>query len=236
VIAIPTVALRGGRCVIPSAIAGQTSLIPLDDPFAVIRSFVHDGFERVYLDADESKAGGGAGLMLGELLRDDVAEIDVAAGVKSTDEAEALFDAGATRVVVGTRALEDPDWLANLADLFPGLILLASQVRDREVVTRGWVRRLPTDLLDLAAELRGVPLGGMFISSADLEGEHRAVELSLLEDVCETASVPVFAAGAFASPADLRALEHRGLAGAVIAASLYTGELDARFIAQEFAE
>ena len=235
-IAIPTVALRGGHCVIPSATAGHESVVPLDDPFAVVRGFVHDGFERIYLDADEANAADGGGLILGELLRDGSAEIDVAAGVKSTDQAQGLFDAGASRVVVGTRALEDPDWLANLADLFPGLILLASHVRDREVVTRGWVRRLPTDLLDLAAELRGVPLGGMIISSADLHGDHRSVELSLLEDLCETASVPVFAAGSFAAPSDLRALEHRGLAGAVIAASLYTGELDPRFIAQEFAE
>lgn len=233
-IAIPTVALRGGRCVVPSAAAGEASLIPLADPFSVVRTFVHDGFERIYLDADESRRGDGGGLVLGELLRDAFIEIDVAAGVRSTDDAQALFEAGATRIVVGTTALEDPDWLADLADLFPGLILLASHVRDREVVTRGWVRRLPTDLLDLAAELRGVPLGGMIVSSAELDSDHRAVDLALLEDLCDAASVPVLAAGSFVAPADLRALEHRGLAGAVIAASLYTGELDPRSIAQEF--
>jgi len=235
VIGIPTVALRGGKCVIPGAVSGLTSLIPLDDPFAVIRTFVHDGFERILLDADEPTVGEGAHL-LEAVLRDGAAEFDVAARISSTEQAQSMFDAGAARVIVGTRALEEPDWLAHLADLFPGLVLLASQVRDREVVTRGWVRRLPTDLLDLAAELGGIPLGGMIVWSADLDGDGRAIELGLLEDLCETSSVPVLAAGAFASPSDLRALDHRGLAGAVLGAALYTGELDSRFIAQEFAE
>jgi phosphoribosylformimino-5-aminoimidazole carboxamide ribotide isomerase len=107
-------------------------------------------------------------------------------------------------------------------------------VRERQVVTRGWLRRLPTDLLDLVSELRDVPLGALLVSSMNLDGESRALDLALLEDVAESATVPVLAAGPFGSAADLRALEHRGLAGAVIGAALYTGELDPRATAQEF--
>jgi phosphoribosylformimino-5-aminoimidazole carboxamide ribotide isomerase len=211
------------------------SALQVSDPVGAVRSFVHDGFERIHL-MDLDALDGGAGIQSStlELLRDGAAEFDVTAGVKSITDAQTLFDAGATRLVVGSRALEEPDWLLSLADLFPGVVVLASQVRERQVVTRGWLRTLPTDLLDLVAELRGVPLGALLVSSMNLDGERRALDLALLEDVAEASSVPVLAAGPFESAADLRTLEHRGIAGAVIGAGLYTGELDPRLIAQEF--
>ena len=237
-IAIPTVSLRAGRCALPggaSSIAAPASAVSLDDPVGLVRAFANDGFERVHVEAFESHGLTENDRVLAELLRDGAAELDVTAALENTDQIQSLFDAGAARVVVGSRAIEDPDWLAHLTDLFPGLILLASRVRDREVVTRGWVRRMPTDLLDLAAELHSLPLAGLVVSAAELDGDQRALELALLEDLTETASVPVFAAGHFATTADLRALDHRGLAGAVLGAPLYTGELDPRATAQEFA-
>jgi phosphoribosylformimino-5-aminoimidazole carboxamide ribotide isomerase len=107
-------------------------------------------------------------------------------------------------------------------------------VRERRVVTRGWVRSLPLDIFDLLDSLGGLPLGGVLLSAPALNEHRTGVDLALLEEVAESCDFPLLAAGGVSTMNDLRALEHRGVAAAVLGGTLYTGELDARAVAQEF--
>jgi len=79
-----------------------------------------------------------------------------------------------------------------------------------------------------------LPLGGVLVTAVHKEGQMSGTDLPLMEDVAEASAWPVFASGGVSSADDLRALEHRGLAGAVLGMALYTGALDARRIAEEF--
>lgn len=171
---------------------------------------------------------------LEDVIRDSHARVQVGR-LTSTSDIEQLLRAGAEAVVVGDRALEEPDWLAHLADLYPETIGVATDVRDRRVARRGWVRTLPVDILDLVDELNVLPLRELIVSIRPLDAEMRFEELSLLEDVADRSRCPVFATGGITSIHDLRALEHRGLAGAVIEAEkLLGGGIDGREVAREF--
>ena len=185
----------------------------------------------------QSGAGGApnAGISeLEEVVRDSNARIQVGR-VTSTTDVEQLLRAGADAVVVGDRALEEPEWLAHVADLYPETIGVATDVRDRRVVRRGWVRTLPVDILDLVDELNALPLRELMVSIRPHDGAIRFGDLSLLEDVAEHSRCPVLVAGGITSMNDLRALEHRGLAGAVIEAEkLLGGGIDGRDVAREF--
>jgi len=85
-------------------------------------------------------------------------------------------------------------------------------------------------------ELGGLPLGGLLVTAVHKEGQLGGTDLPLMEDVVEASSFPVYASGGVTSIEDLRALEHRGLAGAVIGMALYTGALDPVVVAGEFGE
>jgi phosphoribosylformimino-5-aminoimidazole carboxamide ribotide isomerase len=163
-------------------------------------------------------------------------DVQVSGGVATSDRIEQLVRAGATSVVLGARALEDPDWLSAQASLYPRVLIVATDVRTQRVAIAGWVRTLKIDILDVVAELSTLALAGVLVSGLRLAGEMRGPDLALLEDVAAAAKVPVLAAGGIATMADLRALENRGIAGAVVGAALYTGVLDARMVAQEFGE
>jgi phosphoribosylformimino-5-aminoimidazole carboxamide ribotide isomerase len=95
---------------------------------------------------------------------------------------------------------------------------------------------LPVDILDVVEELNGLPLGGLLVTAVHKEGQLRGTDLPLMEDVAESSLFPVYASGGVASIEDLRALEHRGLAGAVIGMALYTGAMDPVVVAGEFGE
>ena len=154
----------------------------------------------------------------------------------STDAIERLVEAGAIRLIVGARALDEPEWLANLADLFPGSVVVATDIRDRRATSRSRPRRLPLDIMDLAEELAELPLGGLLVGSAQSEASRSSLELALIEDIAEACEFPVIIAGGVADMNDLRALEHRGVSAVILGHALYSGAVDARSVALEFGE
>src|SRR5262245_61334628 len=236
-IVIPAVDVRDGACVPMSGGMPANERLRLPNALAVARDWADAGFKRLHVVDIDAATGSGSNLpVVEEILRDARVPVQVGGGVRSTEDVEQLFRAGADHVVVGTRAIEDPEWLADLAGLYPGVIIVATDVRERRVVTRGWVRTLPHDILDVVDELNPLPLGGILVTALHADGQMRRSDLALMEDVAEAATAPVIASGGIASVDALRALDHRGVAGAVIGAALYTGELDARALAQEFAE
>ncbi|HKO14749.1 MAG TPA: 1-(5-phosphoribosyl)-5-[(5-phosphoribosylamino)methylideneamino] imidazole-4-carboxamide isomerase [Gemmatimonadaceae bacterium] len=234
-IAIPAVDLRGGACV--QLVGGDPAQerVRISDPVSVVRRFERAGFHRLHLvDLDAATDTGSNRREVEEILRDTSAAVQVGGGVRSTDTIEQLLDAGAEHVIVGTRALEEPDWLAHVASLYPGALIVATDVRERRLVTRGWVRTLPLDAVDVVQELNAHALGGILVTAVHLEGRMRGPDLTLMEDVAEASHWPIIASGGIASIEDIRALEHRGITAVVLGMSLYTGTLDPLRVAQEF--
>jgi phosphoribosylformimino-5-aminoimidazole carboxamide ribotide isomerase len=236
-IAIPAVDLRDG--VVVQLVGGsyQQERVRLDNPIEVARSWERYGFNRLHVvDLDAATERGSNLAIVRNLLFDLGIPIQVGGGVRSGDLVEELLEAGAAQVVVGTRAIEEPEWLAGLAARHPGEIIVACDVRERRVTTRGWSRTMPVDILDIVEELSSLPLGGLLVTAVHREGQMQGTDLPLMEDVVEASNFPVFASGGVATMQDLRALEHRGLAGVVIGMALYTGALDPIVVAGEFSE
>jgi phosphoribosylformimino-5-aminoimidazole carboxamide ribotide isomerase len=237
VIAIPAVDLRDGACVQLVGGSFAHEKVRLEHPVEVARSWEHYGFQRLHVVDLDAAMGKGSNLaVVRAVLTDSSIAVQVGGGVRSSERVEELLEAGATRVVVGTRAIEEPEWLAELAARHPGEIIVACDVRERKVTTHGWTRTLPVDILDVVAELNPLPLAGLLVTAVHREGQMQGTDLPLMEDVAEASSFPVIASGGVATMADLRALEHRGLAAVVIGMALYTGALDPVVVAGEFCE
>jgi phosphoribosylformimino-5-aminoimidazole carboxamide ribotide isomerase len=236
-IAIPAVDLRDGACVQLVGGSYARERLRLENPAEVARAWTRYGFRRLHVVDLDAATGRGSNLgIIRAILHDAPADVQVGGGVRERDQVDELLAEGAGRVVVGTRALEEPEWLAEIADEFPDRIIVAADVRDRRVVTRGWARTLAADILDVVQELHGLPLGGLLVTAVHREGQMQGVDLPLMEDVAEVSHVPVLASGGVASVRDLRALEHRNVAGVVIGMALYTGALDPVAVAGEFGE
>jgi len=234
-IAIPAVDLREGRCV--QLVGGEYSKerVRLEDPIAVAREWARLGFQRMHIvDLDAATGRGSNMAVVRELLRETSLEAQVGGGLRDTDAVERALDDGAARVVVGTRALEEPAWIADLAARFPGALVVAADVRGRQVVTRGWARTLPGDVLDTVEALGELPLAALMVTAVHREGLMQGPDYHLVEDIVEAARLPVFVSGGIAGVRDLRELAERGAAAAILGMALYTGALDPRLVAEEF--
>ncbi|MFL5614298.1 MAG: HisA/HisF-related TIM barrel protein [Gemmatimonadaceae bacterium] len=229
-IAIPSLDLSGA-----TAGSGSTDgrARRMTAPASAARELADIGFARLNVaDAHEGDVSNLA--LLEDIVRDTSARVQVS-GLKTTTDIDQLLRAGAECIAVGERAIDEPEWLDDVAELYPDLIGLMTDVRDRRVVRRGWVRTLPVDILDLVDELNALPLRELIVTVPTLDGGIRFNELALLEDVADHSRCPVLVAGGVGSIHDLRALEHRGIAGVMMGAERLLGSpADAQDIAREF--
>ena len=236
-IAIPALDLRGGACVQLAAGSYDEEVIRIPDPVGVAIAWRQYGFRHLHLVDLDAVAGRGnnAVEIQGILAATDV-EVQVGGGIKSRDSIHQFLADGAQRVVIGTRALEDFDWLVEMSTDFPSCIIVAADVRDRKLLSHGWTRIQPKLVLDLVEDLNGLPLAGVLVTALHREEAMRGTDLPLMEDIADVAEFPVFASGGLGSIGDLRALEDRGVAAAIIGMGLYSGAMDPWAIADEFSE
>ena len=236
-IAIPALDLRQSACVQLAAGSYDQELIRIPDPVGVAIAWRQYGFRHLHvIDLDAITGAGTNAESVRSVLGATDAEMQVGGGIRTRERIQEILNEGAQRVVIGTRALEDPDWLADMASLFPGSIIVAADVRGRKVLSHGWTRVHSKLVLDVVDDLNSLPLAGIMVTAVHREAAMAGTDLPLMEDLAETAEFPVYAAGGLGSLNDLRALADRGVTAAIIGLPLYTGAIDPRVVADEFSE
>ena len=202
-----------------------------DDPIVAARALTAEGYTRLQIMHRDAGAFRRDLSLVENLARDGGFEIDVSGKADSADQIESWIDSGASRVVLGMRALAEDDWLRSAAETFPNALIVDASSRERRLTTRGWVRTSPVDLRDLAEVLDGLPIAGLIVAAP----ARSAQELGLMEDVAEACSFPVLTEELHPTMSALRAFEHRGLGGVVVPAAALATDLDPRAVANEFA-
>lgn len=234
-IAIPAVDLREGHCV--QLVGGDYDheRVRLEDPAAVARRWTDAGFRRIHVvDLDAAMGRGSNADTVDAILADARAAIQVGGGLRTTDAIDALLQRGVDRVVVGTRALTDGEWLADVANRWPDRVVVAADARDGVIVTHGWTASAGMRVVDAVAAYSALPLAAILVTAVDREGRMAGPDASLVAQVVAATPHRVIASGGIGSMDDLRALAGAGAHEAVIGMALYTGALDPRAVAQEF--
>jgi phosphoribosylformimino-5-aminoimidazole carboxamide ribotide isomerase len=236
VIAYAAVDLRGGRVV--QLVGGNPAetRVDLPDPPAVARRWQDAGFAALHVVDLDAALGAGDNLACIEAILAAVSiPVQVGGGVRSTQAASALLDRGAARIVVGTRAVEEQDWLGRLVHRQPGRVVLAADVADGQVLVRGWTMGVGTPLERLLRQVDRLELGGILVTDVEREGRMAGADVERFRALAAATRHPLLASGGIAGIDDLRGLHEAGVAGVVLGMALYTGALDAAAVARQFA-
>jgi phosphoribosylformimino-5-aminoimidazole carboxamide ribotide isomerase len=207
---IPAVDVLGDEAVRLERGRYDTVVERASDPAALARRWVEAGAERVHLvDLDGARTG----KVRPELVRTVVAAsrpagVQASGGIRSLEDAAALLDAGADRVVVGTAAWPDPSRWLELGDA----VVVALDVREGEVMSRGWTASAGVSLERAVTQLAGARV---LLSGPDLELVRRVAASGLR----------VLAAGGVRTPADVEALAAAGAEAAVVGRALLAGDV-----------
>ncbi len=233
--AIPAVDLKGGRCVQLVGGRPEDERVSLPDPVAVARDWRARGFRTLHVVDLDAALGSGDNLdLVARIALEAPGDLQVGGGVRDEARAQALLDAGAARVIVGTRAVEDPSWLADLAGRHPRRIAVAADIRDGVVLSRGWRETSPLRILPYLESLGELPLAGVLCTDVGREGRLEGIDRAGVAEVLGASPHPVWISGGVTTVEELRFLAEHGAAGAVLGMALYTGALDADRVAEEF--
>jgi phosphoribosylformimino-5-aminoimidazole carboxamide ribotide isomerase len=235
VIAYAAIDLRGGRVV--QLVGGQTEheRVSLPDPAAVARQWEQAGFAALHVVDLDAALGIGSNIdAIEEILEIVNVPVQVGGGARDDAMVDRLFALGADRVIVGTRAIEDVAWRSHIAHKYPRRIVVAADVRDGSVMTRGWQTATSQHIDSFIDELNPDALAAVLVTDVSREGQMSGVDAELFARVVRNCDHPVIAAGGIRDDADLKTLSDAGAAGAVLGMALYQGAIDMSAIVPEY--
>jgi phosphoribosylformimino-5-aminoimidazole carboxamide ribotide isomerase len=236
-IAYAAMDLRGGRVVQLVGGRPEAERVSLPDPAAVAAQWLGCGFAALHVvDLDAALGQGDNRAAVDVIIRAAAAvPVQVGGGIRSSSAADALLRAGAARVVVGTRAVEDRPWLERLAARWPGRVVVAADVRGEEVVIRGWTEGAGVKAEQFLTGASARRLAGVLVTDVAREGRDAGSRCSDVPAAGRRQSAPADRVWELRWR-DLRELAATGVAGVVLGMALYTGALDAAAIATRYAK
>jgi phosphoribosylformimino-5-aminoimidazole carboxamide ribotide isomerase len=146
-------------------------------------------------------------------------------GIRDEETIARYLALGLSRLVVGTRALEDRDWFRRMCRRFPGQLALGIDAKGGLVATDGWQKTSTTSAIDLAREMADEPLAAIIYTDISRDGMLQGPNLAAMAEMNAAAGVPVIASGGVTTADDVAALARLGLDGCIIGRALYEGTL-----------
>jgi len=224
---IPAIDLRDGKCV--RLIQGQydRQITYKDDPAAQAREFHADGAQWLHVvDLDGAKAGKPVNTeSIAAIAKLGLLKVEVGGGLRDEASIRQLLDMGVARVIIGTKAVSDFDWFGEMAEKFPGQIVLGLDARGSTVATHGWLESSGQSMLEFAARADKLPLGAIIYTDISKDGMLTGPNIERTRELVQAVDTPVVASGGVKEADDIRNLKPIGVAAVIAGRSLYEGTL-----------
>ncbi len=222
---IPAIDLRGGRCVrlLRGDFAHET--IYADDPVQVARHWQNAGAPWIHVvDLDGARDGCPAQLALVERMAQTGARIELGGGLRTLDDIDRGLASGASRVIIGTAAIEDERLLSDAVDRFgPDAIVLGVDARNGRVAVRGWTEESDVAAQDVIERAKSAAVERVIYTDIDRDGTLTSPNFEALSAVV-TLGIRVIASGGVSKLLDLEKLASiPGVEGAIVGKALYEG-------------
>jgi phosphoribosylformimino-5-aminoimidazole carboxamide ribotide isomerase len=232
-ILFPAIDLKDGQCVRLKLGDMAQATVFNDDPAAQAREFAEQGFEWLHLvDLNGAFAGRpvNASAVEAILAATDV-PVQLGGGLRDLATVETWLSKGIRRVILGTAAIRDPDFVREACRLFPGRVAVAVDARDGKVAAAGWAETTDVSATELAGRFEDAGVAAIVYTDIDRDGMLRGLNLEATLRLAQATTIPVIASGGLASLDDIRRLLEPDCAileGAVCGRALYDGRLDGR--------
>jgi len=224
----PAIDIRGGKCVRLCQGDYGREIVFNSDPVAIAHHWVTLGARRLHIvDLDGAKIGEPVNFdIVQRIFQESGVPCQFGGGVRDETTISRLLDAGASRVVVGTRAVKDPDWFRAVVRKFPRRIVLGLDVRAGRAATDGWLEISNRTAAEIVAEFADEPIAAVVFTDISADGMLSGVSLEAFRHMQQVITVPLIASGGVTTLEDIRALKEIGVTGCIIGRALYEGRLN----------
>ena len=198
------------------------------DPAALAQKFAATGATHLHLvDLEGARDGTTPNL---QLIRRIAAEtglfVEVGGGIRNMDIARAYLENGVSRVILGTAAVTDPDFLQNALDTWGERVAVGADLRDGQVAIRGWQQTSDEGAQAFFDRMQGLGVSTMICTDISRDGAMRGANLELYRRLAKRQGLQIVASGGVSSLDDIKALREMNLYGAILGKACYTGAVD----------
>lgn len=197
--------------------------IVMPDPLAVAGMWVERGAPYLHLvDLDGAFGKENNIPVFKRIIEEYGVPAEVGGGIRDADTIDDLISAGADRVVVGTKAVKEPEWLEEMADRYPGRIVLSMDTKGGLIAIKGWQESAALSVDDMFRRIRDMPLAAVLNTNVDVEGQRKGIDEAQARDFISRCPAKVIASGGVTSRRDAEILSDAGAEGAVVGLAMYT--------------
>ncbi len=226
----PAIDLKDGACVRLRRGEMDRATVFSRDPAAQARAFAEAGCEWLHVvDLDGAFAGAPVNRAAVEAIVAAVAvPVQLGGGVRDMATLEGWLEAGVRRIVLGTAAARDPDFLVAACARYPGRVAVGIDARKGRVAVAGWAETLPLALRDLARRAEDAGAAAIVYTDIARDGTLEGPNVEATRALALSVAIPVIASGGVASASDLaalKAIESAGVAGVIVGRALYEGRV-----------
>jgi phosphoribosylformimino-5-aminoimidazole carboxamide ribotide isomerase len=230
---LPAIDLKDGRCVRLFQGEMDKETVYFEDPVVAARHWLAQGAAFLHI-VDLNGAVEGRPVHTREIAaicREPGLAIELGGGLRSLESVEAALDLGVARVVIGTAAYENSEFLCALCKSFPGKIVVGIDARQGQVAVKGWVETTSMSAVDLARRCENDGAARIVYTDISRDGTAQGSNLEETRKIARAVKIPVIASGGVATLDDLRKLlplEKDGVEGVIIGKALYNGAFSFR--------
>jgi phosphoribosylformimino-5-aminoimidazole carboxamide ribotide isomerase len=230
-IVFPAIDLKQGQVVRLAEGDMDRATVYGDDPAAQARLFAQAGARHLHVvDLDGSFAGRAENREAVEaVVAAFPGHVQLGGGIRTPEAVEGWFDLGVSRVVMGTAALKDPQFVKDMARAFPGGIVVAVDARDGMVATQGWSQVSDVRIEDMARRFEDAGVASLLFTDIGRDGLLKGCNIEATVDLARRTDLPVIASGGVKGLDDIRMLAihaDEGIEGVITGRALYDGRLD----------
>ena len=224
----PAIDILGGKAV--RLYKGDYNQVTVygERPWEIAQDFVSKGASAIHIvDLDGAREGSAVNM---DVVRK-IACIpnlltEIGGGIRNQDTVERYLDAGISRVILGTAALNDPVFLRHILAMCGEKIVVGVDLKDGKVAVKGWLEKSDKDGLVFLKELEDMGVKSVIVTDISKDGAMKGANLGMYRSIGSTTSLKVTASGGVSTLEDVRALKEIGVWGAIIGKAYYTGAID----------
>lgn len=226
-IIFPAIDILNGKCV--RLIQGdyQQETVYSDSPVNMALEWESKGAEYLHLvDLDGAKTGQSINKqVIKEIAQSVSIPVQVGGGIRSIETVKEHIENGVSRVIIGTAAISDPDFLQEAVDTYEDKIAVSIDAKNGYVATDGWTRTSEIKAIDLLLELEQMGVETIVYTDILKDGMLQGPNFAELTTINQATSIDVIASGGVTTKEDVKQLQSMDLYGAIIGKALYDGNL-----------
>lgn len=227
---LPAMDLINGKCVrLYQGDFKQTMQVG-SHPESQLKTFIEDGAEIIHIvDLDGARSGQPDQFeLIAKLTQNSTIPIQVGGGIRTIETVKAYVEAGVSRIVVGTAALEDEAFLKQALELFSENIVLGIDARNGKVATRGWESETEVDYIEFAKAMEELGVRRIVFTDISKDGTMQGPNLEQLKKIHDAVDCDIVASGGIRHQADLDAIAEIGIKEAIVGKAMYEGTVKLR--------